>query len=70
MGSKFPSNCFVSLPLPACEYYRLYFALDGNTTFRDMVCEARICFKQKCITFLDLCTLAASRYLAFGLESP
>ena len=43
MGSKFPSNCFVSLPLPAREYYRLYFALDGNTAFRDMVCEARFC---------------------------
>ena len=41
MGSKFPSNCFVSLPLPAHEYYRLYFALDGNSIFRDMVCEAR-----------------------------
>ena len=41
MGSKFPSNCFVSLPLPAYEYYRLYFALDGKTIFRDMVCEVR-----------------------------
>lgn len=53
MGSKFPSNCFVSLPLPAYEYYRLYFALDGNSTFRDMVSEARSSAEQKS----SLCSL-------------
>jgi len=40
-GAEFPANCFVELPLAAQDYYRLYFATDGDCTFRNLVGEVR-----------------------------
>jgi len=40
-GAEFPANCYVELPLAAQDYYRLYFATDGDCTFRNLVCEVR-----------------------------
>ena len=61
MGSVFPPDCHVSLPLPAQEYFQLYFATDGNSTFRDLVCEARLRPQRKCLAAecLALCPIWA-----------